>query len=286
MSGSVSGQFGASQDDLVLVAVLPRKRDVQLLEQEGWYRVPVDKTPRRWPPKWVAFYEGVRVGEPGHIVRYGAVAAQSVRTREELFPSEHPGRRAGRRYHRLELRKLERLPAPIVLGKPRAVVFISTNLGKLFGAHRISDLFDDSPLEDSLWEALKRAALPAERQWPETVDGRNYFIDVAVFCQSGNVALEADGTTWHTGPEQVHQDALRQNDLVSKGWRPLRFNTQDIRDRLDSCIDKVLTTVTALGGPADDGLVGRRYVRDGGLRAIQLTLQEERTPYDDDSPID
>jgi len=46
----------------VLVAVVKRKRDLVILREEGWYRVPVSTAPRRWPPKWIAFYQGAQWG--------------------------------------------------------------------------------------------------------------------------------------------------------------------------------------------------------------------------------
>lgn len=40
-----------------LVAILNNTRDFDILQREGWYRVPVTSTPRRWPPRWLAFYQ-------------------------------------------------------------------------------------------------------------------------------------------------------------------------------------------------------------------------------------
>jgi len=39
----------------LLVAILPNKSGLAILQEEGWYRIPVDRAPRRWPPPRLAF---------------------------------------------------------------------------------------------------------------------------------------------------------------------------------------------------------------------------------------
>lgn len=41
----------------VLVALLKEKSDYAILQEQGWYRIPVAHAPKRWPPKWLAFYQ-------------------------------------------------------------------------------------------------------------------------------------------------------------------------------------------------------------------------------------
>ena len=38
----------------VLVAIMNNKRDFAILQEQLWYRVPVDTAPKRWPPRWLA----------------------------------------------------------------------------------------------------------------------------------------------------------------------------------------------------------------------------------------
>ena len=42
----------------VLVALLPKNSALDILKSEGWYHIPVDTAPKRWPPKVMAFYQG------------------------------------------------------------------------------------------------------------------------------------------------------------------------------------------------------------------------------------
>ena len=41
----------------VLVAIVNNKADFGIVREQGWYRIPVDKEPKRWPPSWLAFYK-------------------------------------------------------------------------------------------------------------------------------------------------------------------------------------------------------------------------------------
>ena len=59
--GDAAWTFGVSlrhQRGELLVAVLKRKRDLAILQKEGWYRIPVSTAPSRWPPRWIAFFPG------------------------------------------------------------------------------------------------------------------------------------------------------------------------------------------------------------------------------------
>lgn len=277
-----TGRSGLSEDEL-LVAVIPRKRDIQILERDGWYRVPVDTAPRRWPPKYVAFYEGVAVGKPGHVVRFAEVKHVDEVTREELFPKEPPGNRAGRRYYRVWLGELRERPHPISLRRSRPLVFISTTLRKFEAATTINDLWDDSPLEDELWKALSAEQLPAERQWPVPEKSPRYFVDFAVFCRQGKVALETDGHQWHSNPERAALDNIRQNELSIRGWKLLRFSSEQITNGLRESMDSVVRMVQSLGGAVDpDSWAPSNYVREAGSFAHQLAFREAKSEYDSD----
>jgi len=53
----------------LLVAILKEPSDLTILMEHCWYRIPVDKVPRRWPPRWLAFYHTKAFGqEPAYLV--------------------------------------------------------------------------------------------------------------------------------------------------------------------------------------------------------------------------
>lgn len=76
-----------------LVALLKDPRDYEILTEEGWYRIPVGKERRRWPPKWLAFYLPKAFAERAFAVRYyGRVRDEiEIVPRRVLFPGGHSG---------------------------------------------------------------------------------------------------------------------------------------------------------------------------------------------------
>lgn len=268
----------AANSGEVLVGVIPRRADLQLLESERWYRVPENKRPARWPPRWFAPYEGKSAGAASHIWRVAPVECIDRVSREQLFPGERPGPKAGRQYHVLRLGPLVPLPEPIRLTRARPLVFISTTEAKLHSARTINDLYDDSPLEDRMWDALKTEKIPAERQWPVEVPSGRRLIDFAVFCLQGGLAIETDGDSYHTGPEKAAYDNERNNDLAAEGWQTLRFSTDQVQSRLAHCLDQVRRMIDRLKGLEAE----RFFVPRGGPGAgtRQLALGEEPAAYD------
>ena len=42
----------------MLLAIFKYTRSLTILQEEGWYHVPVRYAPKTWPPKWMCFYQG------------------------------------------------------------------------------------------------------------------------------------------------------------------------------------------------------------------------------------
>jgi very-short-patch-repair endonuclease len=263
----------------VLIALLKEKSDFAILQEQGWYRIPTMSRPKRWPPKWLAFYQPKAFKEEAFRVHhYGEVADIQVVTRSELFPNEFESARSGQRYYKLNLKSLETLDRPILSLRPRRLVFIPTTWEKFNRAEQINDLFDDSPLEEVLWQQLKRLAIKAERQWGIVIEEKRYFLDFAFFCTKAPVAVETDGDTWHTVPDQANLDYIRQNAIESRGWHVLRFNSKEIREGMETyCLPEIQKTINNLDGLSDEGLAPRIFYPKIG--ATQLSLFEKAASY-------
>jgi very-short-patch-repair endonuclease len=200
-----------------------------------------------------------------------------------LFPHEPPNSKSDRPYYQLRLACLEQLPQPIRSARWRRIVFIATTWLKFVRATEVNDLFDESPLEDLLWDELKKQDIRPERQWYLPVEKTWYALDFAVFCNDGNLDVEADGDTWHVGAKGAARDRPRDNALQTAGWRVLRFNGQEIRELMASyCLPRVTELVNKLGGPSDEGLVPRQFFNLPEGPAQQLTLFEEAGDYEID----
>jgi very-short-patch-repair endonuclease len=263
----------------VLVDLLKAKSDLAILQSEGWYRIPVEHRPSRWPPEYIAFYQASIFGKDAFCIRhYGRVSKISKASRAELFPHKPWGEKADKVYYRIEIEKLEELTRAIPSRLPRRLVFIPITWKKFFHAEELNDLFDDSPLEDDIWAGLKTAAIHAERQWLEQVGDNFYLLDFAIFCNDGKIDVEADGDTWHARTERISQDNDRNNDLAKNGWNILRFNGKKIHEEQPAYLAEIKDTINRCGGLVDDGLVARRFIEKGGDSAQQLSLFSGKPP--------
>ena len=265
----------------VLVAIMNKRLDFETALKEHWYRIPVKSQKKwlkdRWPPQWLAFYMTKIFEAEEHSIRYYArVLDLRLKYRSQLFPNEPRDEKSTKRYYQLILEPLRQLPRPIYSRRRRRIIFILTTWQKFMNAREINDLYDDSPLEDLLWAELKRLKIPAERQQFETIGDRKYFLDFAIYCAKGKVYIETDGDMWHSNPEQAAKDYPRDNDLVAAGWKPLRFNTKQIReDMAEYCVPKIIKTVNGLGGVDEGGVIPRQIPPDLPSTARQMSLFDE-----------
>jgi hypothetical protein len=144
----------------------------------------------------MAFYQTKTFGTEAFSINYYARVLDIHEVfRWELFPEGPRDNKAQQRYYQIMLGSLESLETAIVSKRLRRIVFIQTNWQHFVKAKEINDLYHESPLEDTLWQGMKRLRIPAERQEFVTAKGRNYALDFAVYCASGNIDIETDGDT-------------------------------------------------------------------------------------------
>lgn len=263
----------------VLIALLKEKAHFNNVREENWYHIPVETAPRRWPPEYLAFYQPKAFGTDAFRIRYfGRVKEITQTPYKKLFPQTFESQKSDKMYHQVFIERLEQLPRPIPSRIPRSIVFIPTKWRKFIHAEQLNDLFDESPLEDDIWDAFRATKIFAERQWREPVGKYYYQLDFAIFCNNGRIDVEADGDTWHAQRDRIDKDNKRNNDLEKRGWHVLRFNGKEIREEKAKYLLQVQETINTLGGLKDDGLVPRKFSTDGS-GAQQLNLFEEKPIY-------
>lgn len=259
------------QNDL-LVAILPRRSALDILKTERWYHVPVVHAPGGWPPKMLAFYQGKVFGEAEayKIRHFGEVRQIDVVPRRQLFPNdEKNAQKAENLYYRLELHRLEERKTPIVSYRPRRLAFIPTTWEKFEKAEQVNDLFNASPLEDELWNGLKKLNVFAERQWKIVVQDHNYYLDFAVFCNQGKLAIETDGYAFHyDSRNQIDYQTWRQNEIELDGWNFLHYTTRHISENPAAYLAQIEKKINRLGGAQSPEKFVRkfdvgRYIVDG-----------------------
>ncbi|HEV7126398.1 MAG TPA: DUF559 domain-containing protein [Ktedonobacterales bacterium] len=238
-----------------LVAIVPTKADWALVQTKGWYRIPLDKAPTELLAGQIstlAFYLPKQFGDEAWQVCYFApLLGVSTHPRSALLPEQPSHPRANQHYVRLALGPITALSHPIPSLRQRRIILIATTRAKLETAAEINDLYHDSPLEDTVWQAFKAEGLDAERQL--FVDGdrfRRYALDFAIFGQQRNLNVECDGDTYHANPIAAKFDNRRNNFLTARGWSVLRYTTAEIRDELPRVMYDVHATIKVCGGIA------------------------------------
>lgn len=130
----------------VLIAIVNNLTDMAIARDQHWYRIPIAQASKlqhqgHWPPQYLAFYQTRIFAEEAFQIHYYArvLSIQEV-YRWELFPAEVETTNGQKRYCKLELASLQRLPCPIVSTKLRRITFIPTTWEQLHHAQEVRDL--------------------------------------------------------------------------------------------------------------------------------------------------
>jgi hypothetical protein len=144
-------------EELVLVAVVNRRRDLEIVRTLGWYRIPLQTAPKTVRVDWLAFYQTGAFKDERWSVRYVApVRGFELTTRADLLRDEATHPRAGEPYFRIQLGPLEALESPIAGGGWKRFTFLYTTGERLLTARTLRDLtLPPSADRDQLWRLLK-----------------------------------------------------------------------------------------------------------------------------------
>jgi len=139
----------------VLVAIVPRLQDWEIILRYSWYRIPVLRAPKRIGASYIAFYHPqVFVQSRWTISYYAPIARYEIVSRIQLFPDEPDHPRADQSYYKVYLGPIAKLTPPIRSEKLRRVTFMYTSLERLLQAREINDLWLDDNKQCELGRAL------------------------------------------------------------------------------------------------------------------------------------
>jgi hypothetical protein len=85
----------------------------------------------------------------------------------------------------------------------------------------------ESPLEEDLVRVISDAGLPAPRTQFEVRDNGLLIARLDAAYPELLIGIEADGYEWHSARPDWVRDRRRQNELVSRDWKILRFCVED-----------------------------------------------------------
>lgn len=104
-----------------------------------------------------------------------------------------------------------------------------------------------SVIHTILFSAVVKRWPEAVAEYPAQVPGRKFRLDIA-FVDNW-LAIEVDGWSVHGKfLADFKRDRIRQNILVMRGWRILRFSAADIHQDLEGCLSIIKTTLEMSNG--------------------------------------
>jgi hypothetical protein len=214
-------------------------RDLARARDQGWYRIPLERTPPSVAADFVAFYQtgAFEAGERWAVRWYAPVRGYHIATRRELIPEEPDHPRANDRYYRVDLGSLEFLPHPIPSRRLRRITFIRTTFARLLAAREINDLWIHTPAQERLWQAFQQAGLDdhAEHEY-SLVDDLPYTADFAVFCDKDRIAVILTGETHENNRVQ---EGMELGYLLASGnWHAILVDPSH-PDAVESCLAQI-----------------------------------------------
>ncbi len=146
---------------LILVAILPNPRDLEIARLLGWYRIPLRYAPKVVDVDYLAFYQTAAFGESERwqISFFARVRGHELATRAELLRDERDHPRAREEYYKIQIGPLEQLPQSISAGSWRRITFLYTTGENLRKAKVVRDLVVRSEERELLWRSLRERAL-------------------------------------------------------------------------------------------------------------------------------
>ncbi|MFZ3071102.1 MAG: hypothetical protein WA110_08285 [Anaerolineaceae bacterium] len=151
------------ETSLVLVAIVPNQRDLDIARLLGWYRIPLKSAPKVISVDYLALYQtgAFPEAERWQIHWIAPILGHELTTRMELLHDQADHPRAREEYFKLQLGSLRALPKPIQAGSWKRVTFFYTTMRRVNQAETLSDLPVHDDERPVLWQSLRERALRA-----------------------------------------------------------------------------------------------------------------------------
>lgn len=179
-----------SDTTLVLVAIMPKKRDLEIARLLGWYRIPMKSAPRILQADLISFYQTAAFddGHRSRIECFAEVRGVELTTREELFRDEPEHIRAKEEYYKIQIGPLQTLPQPILADQWKRFTFFYTTGERLERANSIRDLAMNHSERSMLWHALRERQAESGSYQQDVTDDPAQLPDDLLFLL-GNLSL-------------------------------------------------------------------------------------------------
>lgn len=128
-------------DDRVLVGVVKRVKDYEIIRNDHWYRIPQRQMPNGINAEYIAFFLSRRCfrQDGGAVASFARITGIELAKRADLLPGEDM--RSDEVYFKVQFRNLVDKSPPIVNGSRRPISFIRTTWDRFIAAATIPDLY-------------------------------------------------------------------------------------------------------------------------------------------------
>ena len=149
---------------LVMVALIPSPRDLDIARLLGWYRIPLKTAPKIIAVDHLAFYQpSAFPKEDQMLIRWLApIRGHELTTRSEILQNQPDHPRAREEYFKMQLGPLIELIEPIPAKGWKRITFFYTTGERVKHAKSINDLPVHDEERPVLWQALRERALKSE----------------------------------------------------------------------------------------------------------------------------
>lgn len=196
-------------DDRVLVGVINRKRDMDYLLRERWYRIPQARMRNGVNAEYIAFFLSHAFKERnGGIYYYAERKGLELVYRKDLLPAEANHPRANEAYYKVQLSELIEKAPPVLNPTHRSIGFIYTTWDRFVHARQIGDLYSkEDYFVDRIYHALRNAGVDSERTWAAEYKGTAP--KLRILCQNGTVVASTA-----PGDDSLYLDDLHHYDKM------------------------------------------------------------------------
>jgi hypothetical protein len=216
-------------EDRVLVGVINRKRDLELVRDANWYRIPQKSMPRGVNAEYLAFFLSRAFKERnGGIYYYAERRGLELAYRKDLLPDEAAHKNADEVYYKVQLGELMEKDPPVLNPTKRTITFVYTTWDRFVKAREIGDLYSKADyFVDRIYHALRNTGIRPERFWETEYRETGYAAQIRVLCERGTVVASTsmdDNSIFldENGQEDAILAAIRAE--IAKQGGPVSIN--------------------------------------------------------------
>ena len=182
---------------LILTAIIPSPRDLEIARVLGWYRIPFRFAPKIVQVDFIAFYQPAAFGK-GHahcVETFASVRGVELTTRREIIQKEPNHPRADEEYYKIQLGPLTQLKNPIRADKWKRITFLYTTGSRFANAKTINDLVVHSDEREVLWRSLREKDAEFQAQSDQNLQSED--LDENILAMLGELHLIREKTDWY-----------------------------------------------------------------------------------------